>query len=284
VKASHAFAPTFTHTAATYDFIITPKDTHSPVALNIPSGDYRMCLAPLTHDFLREIEARINSALFLATPSSSTTCTVTIDDAGVVTLNFSAVPDAVVINAVTARRLGFATSYATTDPIIGAYPAWYLALLTAGTGGWWQPVQSGGVEATAGGVVYSFAASSTSYTRSLDVQWQPTNPTYQVSCGCDATPMYPADAYLNSIGVTTTARQWSVLDVLFASRNALCGVAIGTWRTLKTSTSDTLFLAYVGAESLLGVKVEPFSPEWTPWQKWKLALVAPSAGMTTTRA
>ena len=282
MKASHAFAPTFVHTAANYDLTITPKDTHTPVALNIPSGSYRMVLAPSASDFLRVMQASINSALSGA--GSSTTATVSIDDAGIVTVAFSATPDAVAINAVTARRLGLSTSYSFAAPLVGAYPAWYLALCTAGTGGWWQPVQSGGVEATAGGTVYSFAASFTSYMRTLDVQWQPTTPDYQASTSADATPMYPLDAYLDSIGDTATARAWSVLDVLYASRNAVCGLAIGTWRTLKASTTDTLFQGYVGAQSLLGVKVEPFSQEWTPWQKWKLDLVAPSTGMRTTRA
>lgn len=282
MKASHAFAPDFVHTAAGYDITVTPKDTGVPVAINVTSGTYRMCLAPSASDFLRVLETRVNAALFIA--GSTTTLAVTLSDAGVVTLTFSAGPDAVAINATTARRLGLATSYASIATLTGTYPVWYLALLTAGTGGWWQPVQSGGAARTTGGVVYSFSSTLTSYTRSLDVGWQPTTPADAATSSADATPMYPGDAYMNAIGAVDTARQWSVLDVLQASRNALCGVAIGTWRTLKSSTSDTLWQAYVGEADLLSVKVDPFSAEWTPWQKWKLDLVAPATGMRTTRA
>ena len=282
LQASHAFAPTFTHTAAGYDLTITPSDTGTPVAVNVPSGSYRMCLAPQASDFLRELETRLNAGLFIS--GSAMTAAVSLSYSGIVNIAFSIPTTSITIDGVLARRLGLDTTYGAKSGITANYPVWYLALLSAGTGGWWQPVQSGGVEQTAGGVVYSFAASFTSYTRSLDVQWQPTNPTYQASCGCDATPMFPADQYLNSIGDTTVARQWSVLDVVYASRNALCGVSIGTWRTLKSSTTETLWQAYLAAESLLGTKIEPFRVEWIPWQKWKLSLVAPSTGMRTTRA
>jgi len=280
--ASHAFATPFAHAAAGYDFTITPKDTHTPVALNIPSGTYRMCLAPLASDFLRVMEACINSALSIA--RSTTTATVTLSDAGIVTFTFSAIPDAVAINAVTARRLGLATSYTSAGILVGSYPVWYLALLSAGTGGYWQPVQSGGFEQTSGGVVYGFAASYVSYTRALDVQWQPTTATDAATANADATPMYPGEAYMNAIGDTSSARQWSVLDVIYASRNVLCGVAIGTWRTLKASTSLTLWQAYLAAPVLLSTEVKPYSPQWTVWQTWTLELVAPSTGMQTTRA
>ena len=280
LKVAHALAPTFVHTHASPDMVVAPKDA-APVSVTVLDGSYRMCLAPSSQDFLRVLVSRINGALF--TGGSATTCTGSLSDDGVFTLTFSPAVNTLTIDGVTARRLGLATSYIAQGVMTGAYPVWYLALCSAGTGGWWQPVQSGGAEQTAGGVVYGFMASQTSYTRELAVSWQPTSPDYRTSTGAEATPMFPGDAYLNSVGAVDTARMWSVLDVLYASRNALCGVAIGSWLTLKASTTDTLWQAYVAGEALLGVKVEPFSKEWPPWQTWKLPLVAPATGMRTTR-
>jgi hypothetical protein len=67
--------------------------------------------------------------------------------------------------------------------------------------------------------------------------------------------MYPDDGYVGTLGAVDTAREWSLLDVLRVSRNALCGVALGTWATARRA-----FLAARRLSNTLHSRAESTAP------------------------
>ena len=287
--ATSAFAPDFAHTAAVgpaADYDLMPSDTLGvPTPCNVASGTYRMCLAPAASDFLRASQAAINARM--ASEGSSNTVAFSLSAAGVLTITFAAALSSSVTFADGVwQRLGLASNSIALDgnnTIVGTRPVWYLALLSAATGPYWQPMQAGGAEQTTGGRVYAIASTLTSWQRSLKVHFQPTTPTLRAAHNCDATAMYPAEEYVGALGSTATAREWSVLDVLYSARNALCGYT-STWGTARTTTSERIWRVYVTPESLLSTRTELLKAEWLAYCEWDLGLVAPSATPTETRA
>lgn len=282
--ASHAFAPEFTHTTATQDVTLSFTSGTSPVDVTIPTGTYRMALAPAASDMIRVIQTATNAALGVAGRAETVTCAISA--AGIFSITIS---DATAFGAFSfggnplQRRLGFTSAPASGSPAVGNVPVWHLALLSAATGPYWQPMQAGGAEQTTGGRVYAIASTLTSWQRSLKVHFQPTTPTLRAAHNCDATAMYPAEEYMSALGSTSTAREWSVLDVLYSARNALCGYT-STWGTARTTTSERIWRVYIGPEALLSTRTELLKAEWLAYCEWDLGLVAPSATPTETRA
>ncbi|MBL0197662.1 MAG: hypothetical protein IPQ09_26290 [Myxococcales bacterium] len=289
--ASHAFAPEFTHTSAGAgpDVVLTFSAGTTPVNVTLATGPYRMCLAPAATDYLRALESAINTAITGASHVDSNIA-VTLSAAGVVTVTVVDEEDSelvtLTLSAAIAARLGLPTLIDTggvTWAFVGTRPVWHLALLSAATGPYWQPMQAGGAEQTTGGRVYAIASTLTSWQRSLKVHFQPTTPTLRAAHNCDATAMYPAEEYMSALGSTSTAREWSVLDVLYSARNALCGYT-STWGTARTTTSERIWRVYIGPEALLSTRTELLKAEWLAYCEWDLGLVAPSATPTETRA
>lgn len=288
MKARHALAPGFTHTSAGGggDIFLAPADIFDAVIVAIPTALYRMCLAPSASDFLRVIVAAINAALVIA--GSAVVVALTLSDDGVVKLLFSGdVSTFEFTTTLVARRLGFAAGVlvpVTYRTLTGTRPVWHLALLTAATGPRWQAVQPGGAERTTGGRVYSVAASFTSWDRTLKVHMLPSTPDAKAATSSDATPMYPDESAFDALGSTATARMWSVFDVLRSARNVQCGLAIGNWLTVKSSTSERYWIADVGAGSILGQKTTPLNENWGAYEEIELSVVAPSSTPGGTRA
>lgn len=282
--ATHAFAPSFAHTSAAPDVTLTFAAGVSPVTASLATGTYRMWLASSASCYARALAQAVKAAISLAR-GTAPTVTATLSAAGIVSLTFATdVPATITFAAPVWRILGLssATPTITAGVVTGALPVMYLALLSAATGPFWQPKQSGGAEQAAGGRVYVFASSVTSWERALRVHFQPTTPTLRIAHGCEATAMYPAEIYFDALGSTATAREWSVLDVLYAARNALCGYT-GTWSTARTSTVERIWRVYVAPRTLLSPTTELLKAEWMAFCEWELAIVAPSTTPTETR-
>jgi hypothetical protein len=284
--ATSAFAPSFTHTTVAPDVVLTFASGVSPVNVSLTTGTYRMCLAPAASDYLRALEVALKSAIVAARGSGSVV-TVSLTAAGIVSYAFTVdVPASVTFAAPMWRALGFsaAAPTITAGVITGTLPVWYLALLSSTRHGPWQPRQAGGAERTNGGAVYAFAASATSWQRSHAVILQPTTPAQRSAQGADATALLPAPEYMGAVGAVATAREWSVLDVLYASRNAACGLALDNWQTVRTSTSERLYLGYIGPASLLSPAFTAQDDAWDAWAEWTLDVVLPTSGASITRA
>lgn len=267
--------------------VVFPGPTGS-VDIIVPSGTYRMCLAPSASDFLRVVQTAINDTI--ANIGGSETVAITLNASGVVTLFFSAaITSLSVAAASTAWRLGLTetagvVSGATSLPIAGARPVWHLALFASITGGVWQPTQTGGAERLSDGRVYSVGSTSTSWQRTAQARFVPWNPTVRASYSTGATSLWPDDAYLAALGSTATDREWSVLDVLQGARNAVCGLALGTWQTVRTSTVLRYDRVYVAPATLLSPEVGRLDDAWEAFVELPLSLSRPATSPTETRA
>lgn len=279
MKARHAIAVGFTHTSSAPDLTIVFPSGASPVTVNVPTGTYYMWLCPLASCFLRQLAAATTAALVAA--GRAETATVALSDDGVVTFAVSGSPTSLTFGS-WYRRIGLDAALVAGNFFTGTRPVWYLGLMAAATGQAWQPKRAGGSEATTGGLVYTYAAANTSFTRTLSVTFQPTDPTFRAAVASEATAMYPADTYLSSLGLITAAREWSVLDNLHATLGGYpCGVAIGNWLTVKESTSEGYWSA-VYVQNILNLEVTRHNEAWAAYEKFKLELVG--TGTVGTRA
>jgi hypothetical protein len=285
--ASHAFAPEFTHTTASPDVTFTFA-VGGPITASLTTGTYRMTLAPLASDYLRQLALAIQTAL------GSYTVIASMSAFGIPSLRIvsaNPLPTGVTFAASVFKRLGYSSASPTITVVSGSIiditasrSAWNLALLTAATGEYWQPLQAGGVEQTTAGRVYAVAATATSWQRDLGVHYQPTTVAFRASQGAQATALYPDDQYFDALGSTATDREWSVLDVLYSARNALCGVSIGTWQLDRNDSSARIWRAYVGPGTLLAPTLKLLKAEWLAYSEWTLALVAPSSAPSELRS
>ena len=102
--------------------------------------------------------------------------------------------------------------------------------------------------------------------------------------GADATALLMAPEYMGANGSTATAREWSVLDVLYAARNAACGFAISNWQTVRTDSNVAFYYGYVGPKALLSPAFTADDDTWDAWCDWVLDVVLPTTGASITRA
>ena len=291
LAATSALAPDFTHAGGTVATFTFATGT-SPVAVTLSAGTHRMWLAPSASCHLRLLAAAVAAQLSAARSPTVYTCVASVSAAGVLSLRIisaGALPTAVTFTAPSWRRLGYASatpSIATSSgyvDIAGTRPVWYLALFASLAGYAPQPQQSGGAEVDGGGVVYTFAGAATWWRQTADATLIPWTPTMRATQACEATAMYPDDGYLGALGAVDTAREWSLLDVLRVSRNALCGVALGTWATARTDTGVAIWRAYVAPKPLLSPEVKRTERSVEVWCEIELALTHPATA-TETRA
>jgi len=288
--ASHAFAPEFTHTTASPDVTLTFA-VGGPITASLASGVYRMTLAPLASDYLRQLALAVQTALAVR---GVYTVIASMSAFGIPSLRIvsaAGMPTAVTFATGVFRRLGYSSATPAITVVSGSIvditasrSAWNLALLTAATGEYWQPLQAGGSEQTTAGRVYAVAATATSWQRDLGVHYQPTTVAFRASQGAQATALYPDDEYFDALGSTATNREWSVLDVLYSARNALCGVSIGTWQTDRNDSSARIWRAYVGPGTILSPTLKLLKAEWLAYSEWTFALVAPSSAPSELRS
>lgn len=289
--AAQAFATDFAHTASATDVVFTFASGVLSVPVTIPTNTYRMWLAALAACFLRTLTNTCTTELTAERGGATYTCVASLSAGGIFTLRIisaGGLPTAVTFAGDIWKRLGFASATPTLTPgsglvdIVGTRPVWNLAILAAATGPYWQPSQAGGAEVTTEGIVYAVAASLTSWSRTLKVSFQPTTPTYRATHGCEATAMYPDEAYMNSLG-ELAARESSVYDVIQGARNASCGYT-NDWRNARTDSNARLWRVSLSPETLLSTKTTPQRAEWLAYSTWELGLIAPSSNASETRA
>lgn len=278
-----AFAPTFTWTSSPPDLRLTFASGASPVDVNVATGSYRVCLAPTSGsatDFLRALQAAINTAMSGA--GRAETFTVSMDEDGLVSLAISAGAFSATLSTTPlGRLLGFTTNAVNATSKAATRAPWYLLLAVAAWDGVPEPHEADAVELTSGGTVFSFSSGSMTYRRPMRIGRIPWNPTRATECSSPATPFWPDDVYLNSIGETGTNRAWSWLDVLRWCRNADVAWTLD-FQTLRSSTSEYF---YVGRFADYQPKPERDNPKWPRFVNLnELALWLPASDAKGTRA
>jgi len=274
-----ALAVPFTLTSTSFDFVIDASTYTATVA----AGTYRINLAPSASDILRVLQAAMMAAPGLP---GDVVITVTISgETGLVSItSSSAITLTDLHSTLLGRVLGFDDSGPSALVQTADRQPWYLALFCGAHGGAWTPRRSGARERTAGGVTYSFAGTLTSYDRELMASLIPWGPTEATEAECPATPFYPLSQYRESLGVTSTARVWGLLDVWVAAQNA--GASIGcalstTWQTARASTTERYDVGSLASDILEPTRQDP---RWQRYLSTTWEFILPTSGQTGTRA
>lgn len=274
-----ALAVPFALTSTSFDFVIDA----STYTATVTAGTYRVNLAPSASDILRVLQAAMMAAPGLP---GDVTITVTISgETGLVSItSSSAITLTDLHSTLLGRVLGFDDSGPSALVQTADRQPWYLALFCGAHGGAWTPRRSGARERTAGGVMYSFAGTLTSYDRELAASLIPWGPTEATEAECPATPFYPLAQYREALGVTSTARVWGLLDVWTAAQNA--GASIGcalstTWQTARTSTTERYDVGSLASDLLEPTRQDE---RWARYLSTRFGFVLPTSSQTGTRA
>lgn len=279
MRISSAIAPAFTFTAHTFTFELLGVPATIYTA-SVTGGTRYVNVGPSASDLVRLVAVAMNAAPGLP-GGVSFAATMGADGKVSITCTGDTWATTTLDTTLAGRVLGFhgsgfpygtfqATQTASAQPM-------YLALFVGLAGGVWSPRQGGGVEETAGGVVFSFGSTTTSYRREVNATFIPRDPTEAALVGTTGTPMWPDDAYHASIGVTSVGRAWSLLDVFSAARNSPCNISISQWDTLRADTTTKFRVGYLGRGTLLSPAIERQSAVWDRFVSHTLHLVSAAA-------
>lgn len=286
-----ALACDYSQAAETFDVKLGGAgSTHT---VTIAAGTRRVGLAASATDILQVLQTAMNAPA-PALPGG-TTFTVTWGATGRVTITCTG--DTFSSNTAgtrlsekqVGRVLGFdAALTPAAASFTAALQPQHVALMVACHDGMPLPVRSGGADRTTGGKVYGFWAAHTTYDWTATISLIPWTPTQATAQASPATPLYPDMAYVNSLGVATTARAWSWMDFLQDCANADCGWAeadgAGVFQTARVSTAVRFYQVRVGPSALEQPQLERQDVGRPVFATFTLPLVLPSSGATTTRA
>ena len=290
-----AIAPTFTWAAAAACWRITIAATPYDVDVGVLAAA-RMCLGvdvgttPGTNgavDFIRHVLTAINTAVtasgrtFTLTLGTDDKLTLAIDSGTFTLAHLTAA------GLLLSRTLGFIPT-GTAASLTADDQPWYLATTIAVQAEVLRARRSGAAERDSAGRVYGFGAGAVSYERRLVLPRIPRNGDAATEEDCHATPLLPEDAYLHEPGDTDTARRWSWLDVLEASRNTVVAVALYNWQELRGgSTTEGYLEGYLSPEDLQ-LDPAPTFPDgrWVAWAAHEVTHILPAIGeaVVATRA
>lgn len=277
LSATTALAPTFAWTSAGTDLTITISGT--PYAVTVPTiAATRFLLAGSATEFMAHVVSAINTAV----AASGRTFTLTMLPSGRLRLAIDSGKFTLSTSLAFNRLMGFFGTgiYQHVD---ADSPPWYFAMFGSVSGGVWAPMQSGGFEVTAGGGVYGFAGTRTAYRRDLTCEFIPWDEAVRSARGDEVSSMWPDLAYIGDLAGTGVTRPWSLLDVLQAARNVDCGLALGNFQTVLTSTSEPFYVCRVAPGSILSPEITRQNDRWPVYVGHKLGVVLPTTGYSDDR-
>lgn len=277
LSATTAIAPTFAWTSGGTDLTITIGGT--PYAVTVPTiAATRFLLAGSGAEFMAHVVSAINTAV----AASGRTFTLAMLSTGRIQLAIDSSKFTLSTSLAFNRLMGFFGT-GTYQHVDADSPPWYFAMLGAVSGGVWAPMQSGGFEVTAGGGVYGFAGTRTAYRRDLTCEFIPWDEAVRSARGDEVSSMWPNLAYIADLAGTGVTRPWSLLDVLQSARNVDCGLALGNFQTVRTSTSEPFYVCRVAPGSLLSPEITRQNDRWPVYVGHKLGVVLPTTGYSDDR-
>lgn len=277
LSATTALAPTFAWTSGGTDLTITIGGT--PYAITVPTiAATRFLLAGSGAEFMAHVVSAINTAV----AASGRTFTLTMLPSGRLRLAIDSGKFTLFTSLAFNRLMGFFGTgiYQHVD---ADSPPWYFAMFGSVSGGVWAPMQSGGFEVTAGGGVYGFAGTRTAYRRDLTCEFIPWDEAVRSARGDEVSSMWPDLAYIGDLAGTGVTRPWSVLDVLQAARNVDCGLALGNFQAVRTSTTEPFYVCRVAPGSILSPEITRQNDRWPVYVGHKLGVVLPTSGYSDDR-
>lgn len=281
--ATCALAQAFTHTAEAVDLRLTFSSGTSPVETTVPSGTYRMCLAPSASDLIRVVQSRLNTALSGA--GRTETVTVSLSAAGVFSLSVSpsAAFSALIIPSDSLRaRLGFTAAPASGSPTTADVPVWHLATFIERVSADWSQRTSVATAETESGAGYGVTSGITTWRDEVVFGFVPRDPTYRASLAVPQTAWEPAPAYLTTLG-TVDAREFSVSDLLATGIGKTHAYAAGNFQALLSSTTERYHLVTIPGRECGAPRLARLREGWDAYRRWTVGLIRQSTP-TGTRA
>lgn len=272
-----ALAVPFAWTSAGNDVVLAFASGTSPVNVTIPTGTYRMVLAPAATDFVRVYVAAINAAVagagraevFAATVGADSRITLTSTGAFTMSPLLSA-----------AKLLGFSTAIVAQTSVTAAFPPANLATFTERVSADWSPKTAVAGAETLAGVGYGVQVGVWREEDEIAFGYIPRDPSTRTSLAVDQTPWMPDAGDL--VGAAMP-RQWTCRDVLETAGGKTCAAALGNFQTLRTSTTARYDLVTLPFAEIANPRKARVREGWDAYFRWTVRMIR-QATQTGTRA
>lgn len=272
-----ALAVPFAWTSAGNDVVLAFASGTSPVNVTIPTGTYRMVLAPAATDFVRVYVAAINAAVAGAGRTEVFAATVGVDSRITLT-STGAFTMSPLLSA--AKLLGFSTAIVAQTSVTAAYPPANLATFTERVSADWSPKTAAAGAETLAGVGYGVQVGVWREEDEIAFGYIPRDPTTRTALAVDQTPWMPDAGDL--VGAAMP-RQWTCRDVLETAGGKTCAAALGNFQTLRTSTTARYDLVTLPFAEIASPRKARVREGWDAYFRWTTRMIRQST-QTGTRA
>lgn len=258
------------------DIKLTFASGTSPVDVSMPTATYRICLEPSASDYLRVLQTSMNAAMTSA--GRTGVFTLSLDEYARVlmvcteTFSVATLSDAM-------KVLGFVAAPSSVTTATGGYGPKHLVTFTS-------RVSQGFVvrEAMAGGETLAgigYGVRTGIYREEDDValSFIPPDPATRSALGLYQSPWapLPTDTIGSHDGV------WAVRDVIATAQGKTLHAALGTFQTLRTSTSERYDIVTLPTQDLAQPRRERVRTGWDAYFQWTTRMLRQSTA-TGTRA
>ena len=272
-----ALAVPFAWTSAGNDVVLAFASGTSPVNVTIPTGTYRMVLAPAASDFVRVYVAAVNAAITLAGRTEVFAATVGADSRITLTSTGAFTMSPLLAAA---KLLGFSSAIVTQTSVTAAFPPANLATFTERVSADWTPRSAVAGAETLAGVGYGVASGVWREEDEIAFGFIPRDPTTRTALSLDQTPWMPNAGDL--VGAVMP-RQWTCRDVLETAGGKTCAAALGNFQTLRTSTTARYDLVTLPFAELASPRKARVREGWDAYFRWTVRMLRQST-QTGTRA
>ena len=272
-----ALAVPFAWTSAGNDVVLAFASGTSPVNVTIPTGTYRMVLAPAASDFVRVYVAAINAAITLAGRTEVFAATVGADSRITLTSTGAFTMSPLLAAA---KLLGFSSTITAQTSVTATFPPANLATFTERVSADWTPRSVVAGAETLAGVGYGVASGVWREEDEIAFGFIPRDPTTRTALSLDQTPWMPNAGDL--VGAVMP-RQWTCRDVLETAGGKTCAAALGNFQTLRTSTTATYDLVTLPFAELASPRKARVREGWDAYFRWTIRMLRQST-QTGTRA
>lgn len=271
-----AVAVPFVWTSGGTDIVLTFATGPSPINVTVPSGTYRMQLAPLATDFIRVVLSALNSAVtgsgrgdtLTLTMGSDSRVTITCTSAFSMTTN-----DAMAL-------LGFSAAIVSATSATATYPPANFATFIERVCADWSPKTAVAGAETLAGVGYGVQVGVWREEDEIVFGYIPRDPTTRTALAVDQTPWMPDAGDL--VGAAMP-RQWTCRDVLETAGGKTCAAALGNFQTLRTSTTARYDLVTLPFAEIASPRKARVREGWDAYFRWTVRMIR-QATQTGTRA
>lgn len=272
-----ALAVPFAWTSAGNDVVLAFASGTSPVNVTIPTGTYRMVLAPAASDFVRVYVAAINAAITLAGRTEVFAAAVGADSRITLTSTGAFTMSPLLAAA---KLLGFSSTITAQTSVTATFPPANLATFTERVSADWTPRSAVAGAETLAGVGYGVASGVWREEDEIAFGFIPRDPTTRTALSVDQTPWMPNAGDL--VGAVMP-RQWTCRDVLETAGGKTCAAALGNFQTLRTSTTARYDLVTLPFAELASPRKARVREGWDAYFRWTIRMLRQST-QTGTRA